>query len=297
MSRRGITRGLPQAHTAPTTGDGPVSFLPEATVQASAALAGDSPVGFTPAGAIGAFAEIAGDMPVGFTPAGTLFPIPTDSLALWLNPEGLTPGVIATWPDTSGNARDFSQTGGSDPTAVADGGPNNAPRVRFDANKFVRITGSPFAALTDAEFFAVWKFDAASTAGGTTNSPWYFCGAASNDLWKFSTGPNLYCGAGSTTRQTCGDPTQAMTDWHVANVISTASEFTVNVGTQALFTTGTNAVGFPATCVVGSGLVGGGASMVGDIAMVIVYGRKLSTDERNAVKGYLGSIFGAIPGV
>lgn len=51
MSRRGITRGLPQAHTAPTTGVGDLTFTPVASAQGSVALAGDSPVGFTGAAA------------------------------------------------------------------------------------------------------------------------------------------------------------------------------------------------------------------------------------------------------
>ena len=87
-----------------------------------------------------------------------------------------------------------------------------------------------------------------------------------------------------------------MTDWHVGRVTSTATEFTVKVGTQDLYTDGTNTVGFPATCVVGGGLGGGGRSMVGDIALVLIFGSKLSAGDYTRVKGYIAAKFGAIAG-
>lgn len=215
-------------------------------------------------------------------------------VALLLDAQEQASGNLASFIDTSGNGRDFSST--STPSVSLTGGPNDAAHVRFESGEYCSRGSSPFAGLTEAELVIVHKFDSASTAAATTNVPWYFCGAASNDLWKYATGPALYCGAGSTTRQTCGNPSQDLTQWHVGNVISTATEFTVNVGAQALYTTGTNAVGFATTCVVGAGLVGGGASMVGDIAEVILYDRKLSTDERNRIKQYLAAQYGAIAG-
>lgn len=217
--------------------------------------------------------------------------------ALWLEGDDVTEaaGVVSSWNDQSGNARHFTSVGGGEPTYEATGGPNSAPSISFPASKDLRRGSNPFGALTAADFFIVHKFDNADTAG-TTNCPWYFCSAVTNDIWKYNIGPSLYCGVGSTTRQVCGNPTQAMTSWHVARVTSTATEFTVKVGTQDLYTTGTNTVGWPATCVIGSSLVGSGVSMVGDIAFVAIYDNKLSAPSYARLQAYLAAKFGAIAG-
>lgn len=214
-------------------------------------------------------------------------------VALDLDAAEQTPGDLASIVDTSGGGLDFTAT--STPNASATGGPNNQPHIRFESGEYGSRGSSPFGALTEADFFGVWKFDNASTGDGTTNCPWYFCGAVSNDRWK--EGTILYCGAGSSARSNCGNPSQSMTDWHVGRVISTATEFTVKVGTQDLYTTGTNTVQFPATCVVGSGLIAGGSSMVGNIALLVIFDHKLSaTDLAHFKANILRKRFGAIPG-
>lgn len=230
--------------------------------------------------------------------APSVGPLGMADCALWLEGDNVTQAsnVVSSWNDKSGNGRHFAPTGGGEPTYQATGGPSGGPVIYFPTGKDVRRGSDPFGALTAADFYAVLKMDNASTGTGTTNAPWYFCEAASNDLWKFSTGPNLYCGVVSTTRQTCGNPSQAMTAWHLARVTSTATEFTVKVGTQSLYTTGTNTVGFPATCVVGSGLVGSGASMVGHLGLVLMFGSKRSADEDTRIKDYVTARFGAIAG-
>lgn len=147
MSRRGITRGLPQAHTAPTTADSTITFLPEATVQAAAEVAGAGTFGFTPAAAIGAFAEIAGDSPVGFTPAATvnglLDPNALSSLRLWYDPaEGITmdgSNRVSAWVPkvTIGMNKSANEvTAGQDPLFVAAyAGMNNQPVLTFDKTR------------------------------------------------------------------------------------------------------------------------------------------------------------------
>lgn len=119
MSRRGITRGLPQAHTAPTTGDGPVSFLPEATVQATAALAGDSPVGFTPA-------------------ANAFLPNSIAGSLLWVRADtGITKDggdLVSAWSDMTGQSNNLAQgTGGNQPLYEA-AGFNGFKSILFDGS-------------------------------------------------------------------------------------------------------------------------------------------------------------------
>lgn len=217
-------------------------------------------------------------------------------LVLDFDPALLVPGAVNTLIDGSGNGKHFDGTGHA-PTAQAATGPNGAPAVYFAAGKYGSLGSSPFSGLTGADFLAIWKFDNASTADGSTNAPWYFCGAASNSLWKYAVGPQLYEGAGSSVRAARGNPAQAMTSYHLARVISTSSEYAIHVGTEQLYTTGTNTVQFPATCVIGAGLVGGGASMVGHIARLCIFDHKLTATELAAAKSILKTRFGAVPGL
>lgn len=142
MSRRGITRGLPQAHTAPTTAASTVTFLPEAAIGASAEVAGAGTVGFTPAAALGGFAEIAGDSPVGFAGSATGTTIPlNDGMVFWLRADaGITKDGsdrVSQWDDQSGtgdaNKNVTQGTGGNQPLWNASSANfNNLPTLSFD---------------------------------------------------------------------------------------------------------------------------------------------------------------------
>lgn len=216
-------------------------------------------------------------------------------VALDLDAAEQTPGDLATIEDTSGNNRDFTST--STPNASATGGPNDAPHIRFESGEYGSLGGSALAGLTAADFFAVWKFDnETSDVGGGRNSPAYLSGSASNDLWTYSDG-QLYSGLARTERSARGNPSQSMAAWHVGRVTSTATEWSLYAGAEQVFTTGTNTVGFPATCVVGAGAVGSGASMIGDIALLVIFDHKLSaTDLAHFKANILRKRFGAIPG-
>lgn len=217
-------------------------------------------------------------------------------LVLDFDPALLVPGAVNTLIDGSGAGNDFDCTGHA-PDAEAATGPNGAPAVYFGAGKYGSLGASPFAGLTEAEFLAVWKFDNPSTADGTTNVPWQFSGSASNPIWKFAVGPDLYEGAGSTVRAARGNPTQVMTSYHLGRVISTASEYTIHVGTQQLYTTGVNTVALSATCVIGSGTVASGTSMLGRIARLCLFDHKLTTNQLAMAKAALRSRFGVVPGL
>lgn len=179
MSRRGVTQGLPQAHTAPTTGDGPVSFLPEAAVQATVALAGDSPVGFTPAGAIGGFAEIAGDMPVGFTPAATGTTVPlNDGMVFWLRADtGITKDGsdrVSQWNDQSGtgdsNKNVTQAVAGNQPLWNASSANfNNQPTLSFVNARLDHLTSGNWSVAmpSPATWVVVGRITAYSPSGFT----------------------------------------------------------------------------------------------------------------------------------
>lgn len=218
-------------------------------------------------------------------------------VALDLDPALLTPGTVSTLLDNSGNGLDFSAAGGAEPTAEATSGPNNAPDVRFASGKRASRGSTPLGSLTAADFFAVWKFDNASTGDLSTNVPWRFCDA-NPSAWRYSPiSNNIFEGAGSTTRQQANSPAQDITQWHVVRVTSTSSEWTLYVGTETLFTTGTNTVGWAVTAWVGGDGTFGGSYLVGNMALLVVFDHKLSaTDLAHFKANILTKRFGAIPG-
>ncbi len=214
-------------------------------------------------------------------------------VALDLNPQLYAPGVLASLFDTSGNDRDFTCVG--TPTCEAAGGPNGSADVRFDSGDYGTLAGDAFGALTEGDIFVIWKFDNASTADGTTNAPWKLGDNGSQNYWKLTAGPSAYEGAGSTARKTLGNPTQLLTDWHMVRVTTTADEYSVACGAQALFTTAVNVVGFAPTCLVGA-TTAGAEYLVGNIARLVVFDHKLSADELAIFKSLMIATYGAVPG-
>lgn len=197
MSRRGITRGLPQAHTAPTTADSTITFLPEAAIGASAEVAGAGTVGFAPGGAIRAFAEIAGDSPVGFTPAASVAgaTLIAQAAGRW-EPSGLVEagGKVTQWTSSGTGGTDYdllSLGGATDPTYSATGdragtGPA-CTLVRASATKLATIA---FAIAQPNTILWVVKRTAGSAAnmtlsdGRTANTHRiYFAGGTTPALW------------------------------------------------------------------------------------------------------------------
>lgn len=127
MSRRGITRGLPQAHTAPTTADSTITFTPAAAVSATAAVAGNVPVGFVPAAGLAGTAAVAGNSAVGFTPAASVAgaTLIAQAAGRW-EPSGLVEagGKVTQWTSSGTGGTDYdllSLGGATDPTYSATG--------------------------------------------------------------------------------------------------------------------------------------------------------------------------------
>lgn len=208
-------------------------------------------------------------------------------VALYLNPRALAPGAVNTLVDTSGNGRDFDATGHA-VTAEAAGGPNGTPDVRFNSTKYASKGSSPFAALTAVDFFAVMKVDAAAAGNG----PWIF-GTGDGDYYEF-TDTNAYVGSFSSLRRSTGHPAQDIAQWHVCRITSTSSEYTLRIGTEQRYTTGTNTVATPATCTIG---YNGATFLVGNLARFVIFDHKLSAAELASFKAGLVNDLGAVPGL
>jgi hypothetical protein len=128
--------------------------------------------------------------------------------------------------------------------------------------------------------------------------------ASRNQLWNIGTvsiaipdaypftDSKVYMGAGSTTRRTCTNPTLSLASWRLLEIITTSTEYTVLLdGTETLFTSGTNAVGFNNSMRLG--LSGAGTSwFVGQYAGMYLCSAKLSSGDRTTLINYINSRFG-----
>lgn len=207
-----------------------------------------------------------------------------------LHAKDLPPGALSLWPDIGGLANNFAAGAGEEPTAVASGGPNNRPYVNFPANKYLANALNAFGALSAADIYVVVRVAVAAGANGI----WRF-GPGVADWYEFGNG-HVFLGAGSSARSDCGIPLQDITQWHLLRITSTGAEYTVSVGTQALFTTAVNVVSFPATCWLGTNDAAA-SWLVGDMARMTMFSRKLSAREDYAMKTeVLRSEYNSLPG-
>lgn len=172
---------------------------------------------------------------------------------------------------------------------------NGHPSILFNAAG-ERLRFPKLDSFSEGEIFAVLKIG---------NDPGL--DEAGNTLWHLGTGadPTVYPdsggliqeGFGSTTRHTI-TPSVDLTSWRIYNVISTPTEFTVNIDSTQEYTTGTNTVGFlPAqTASLAGGMLAAGKT-AGDettkyalglyVAQILFFSRKLTSTERTAVVQYL----------
>lgn len=150
------------------------------------------------------------------------------------------------------------------------------------------MTGPDASALTAGQVFLVIKVPSDPGVFGE-NTPWRIGTDGSNaDAYTFTDGV-VYIGAGSTARKTAGNPSVTTAAWRVLEVITTSSEYTVNIDGTQLFTTGTNTVGFRNGILLGLGPSGG--QFTGQIAGLYIFSAKLSSGDRTTMVNYLNDRF------
>lgn len=229
---------------------------------------------------------------------------------IWINPFGFGgggggaptfPTIASIWewwePDLGGFADDdpivtlegqVAPGAGHDFTATSEpaykaGIVNGVGVARFNGTTEFMEAVDP-SALTAAHLWMVIKVVTENTGGGV----WQFGTSASTNHYAF-TDSNIYDGSCSTTRRTVGNPTPALTDWNVVEVISVSGEFTYNLNGTQLFTSGTNTVGINASCKIG---VSHTLEKACDIAGVYLFDAKLSAPDRALMVTYLNDRFG-----
>jgi hypothetical protein len=230
--------------------------------------------------------------------------IPTGML-LWLRATdlgGVDNSTVTTWEDQSGNSNDGTGAGdsGAKPVLKTAQTPDGGPAVYVDSTSSNRrITFADFLTGTAAaEVFVVIRAVSDPAPGGSpavNNGFWRFGsagGGSSAAHYPFTDGV-IYDDFGSNSRKTVGNPSDALTDWHVYNVSSASAAWTSRLDGTVLYTTATNTVSWDTVPKLGIGYTSG-ADQVGQFyfAELIIYPSVLGTDERTTVLEYLAGRHG-----
>lgn len=209
----------------------------------------------------------------------------------WYKADALTAAdndTITTWTDSSGNARDLTGGTGIYKTGIL----NSLPIVRFDGVDD-GYTVPDLSALTAGTAFVLVKIDVDPPGSPGQTGIWRLQTAASASHYPYTDGV-IYDGAGSTTRQTVGDPTPSLSStFRLYCVRSATNDWKAFLDGSQLFTTSTNTVGFSSTPNLGRN--SDGNALDGDVAEFVIYDSALSSTDRQDVEAYFTAKYFAAP--
>lgn len=183
---------------------------------------------------------------------------------------GAGDGFVTTWYDQSGNARNATQATSTAQPRVAIAGvvqtQGTRSAIRFDGNSDYLTLASSAISGTALALFAVLQTDA-DPAGSAGESGLGTFGTDQSTHYPWTDG-TVYCEFGTNARKTCGNPTLSLTTNHLLTVQSYASDFSLRLNGNSQFSTATNTVAFPTTCLIGQG---GSYSYKGRMAEWVIY--------------------------
>jgi len=198
-------------------------------------------------------------------------------------------GRISRWLDQSGNTNNANQALQTKQSSIVDSSVNGRPIIRFDGtNQFLSLTNFQGSTYTQAEIFILHK---SSRSAGLTNG---FCNFGGNIDSRYpNSDGNILDNFGYSDNNNpykTGIPMQDLTQYHLYNVTSTSNEWTSRINGLVHYTLGTNSLSFPSSGeTIGKSVNVSGPFFAGDIAEMLIYNRKLSDAERNAVGVYLNA--------
>lgn len=229
-------------------------------------------------------------------------------LLLWLRATdlgGVDNTAVSSWPDQSGNGNNATGTGDSGATPVLKTGQSTADGVAVyvDSTSSHRhfVFGNFLSSLTAAEVFVVVKAVNDPPPQGAGND------VNNGGFWKFGSGTgsssaahypyqdgSIYDGWGSTTRKTVGNPTPALTSWHIYNISTAAGAWEARLDGVSLFSTATNAVGWRSAPILGMSERNNLDDQLGQFyfAELMIFNQVLSTTDRATQLNYLADRHG-----
>jgi hypothetical protein len=200
---------------------------------------------------------------IGFTSAGDL---DTTALTAFC---GAGNGFITTWYDQSGNANDATQsTAGNQPQIVSSGSvilENLKPTISFLSG----LSGLDFNTFTASAVTMFMIVKVKNDPPTDPNSGFVKFGTAATVNHFPYSDSNIYDDTFSATRRTVGNPTTPLNQLNIYNVLSTSTEWTAQLNTTQIYTSGINTVDINSNPKIGSKNIGFG--MNNFISELIVY--------------------------
>jgi len=202
----------------------------------------------------------------------------TSGTLFWL--DAANPGVTANqWDDLSGNSNHWtSPTSGEFPTYQS-----GDDSMLFDRTDDF-LNGPNLSALTEAEIFVRLKV----TSAVVTNGIWDM-GSTANDDWHPYSNGNLYSGWGASTRLMTGiSPSTSLTVYHTLNVFTASNDWKYSINGTQQWADASMTVAFIAAPTIGKSKLA--AFWGGNIKSIVMFDRKLTTQERSDMNDYMDSL-------
>ena len=201
--------------------------------------------------------------------------------------------ALDTWDDESGRGADLTKAGTTsalyrDGTTGENINGHACVRIVADTTCYFTYAADILSAAAAGEVFVVAQNDADPAASAGRSGFWSFAGSDFSVHHPYTDG-KVYEVWGRGTRVDCGNPTDSLASMHVYNVISSASEWTVNLNTTQLYTTATNTVSFAASGVRVGRSSGSTYNYAGLFGELVIFNRSLSAGEHSDVYDYLAA--------
>ncbi len=220
----------------------------------------------------------------------------------WIRPEEMVASgtTLTNWDDVYGahTTEVIAATVVREPSTF-----NFHPTANFSPGYMAFVGQQLLSGATAGEQFTMLQ--SLGTHATADGYPSEFGGGGSGQTWQYDwSDSNVYSGWGSTVRKIwnpllapAGGPARDVLQPHIYNVLSQSGEWTARFDGLSNFTTATNTVQFnssPST----NTYIGASHNSVfnGRIAEVIVYGRELTTAERQRVNSYVAVKYGVTLG-
>jgi len=217
------------------------------------------------------------------------------NLHIWHKGSSLTGSngsSVSTWVDSSGHS--YDSTGGNgvtlDTTGLNSINVVNSPGASSPGMNIANV----LSGLTEAAIYAVVKATTDPPGVSSNSGGWSFTGSGDytsvGNHYPFTDGV-VYDGFGSTTRKTTGNPTVALTTWHIVSMHSKSASYEMWINGTLHYSTGINTVGWAG--VGAARLFHGQATSYfdGKVAEVFLMSNFGDTTSRQKAEGYLAHRF------
>jgi hypothetical protein len=211
---------------------------------------------------------------------------------------GLSDGDDVTqWDDLSGRGKHLAEAGAAsalyrDGSTVEGINGHECVRIPEDTTCYFTYSADILSAAAAGEIFIVAENDADPAASQARSGFWSFADSDYSVHHPY-TDSKVYEAWGRYARVDCGNPTDSLADMHIYNVISASDEWTVNINGAEQYTTGTNTVSFASTGVRIGRSSGSTYNYAGLFGEIVIFNRRLTSDERSDVYDYLAARWAA----